>query len=152
MHRMASRAPGAHWTCPECGRSFARANQRDVCGTWTVEQHLEGKPPHALDLYRRFVELVEACGPFAYAPTRNQIGFQVRRIFAGVRLTGRGLEGYLDLARRVESPRFRHVAPYTKHLHVHHFVLREPAELDDELAGWVRESYAVGEGRHLERR
>jgi hypothetical protein len=49
------------WTCPTCGRRFARTNQRHVCGTWTVED-----------------------------------------------------------------------------------------ELDDEFAGWVRESYAVGEGKHLE--
>jgi hypothetical protein len=138
------------WVCPRCGRSFARTNQRHVCETWTVEDHLRGKPAVAVDLYRRFVRLVEACGPFEYSPTRRQIGFQLRRIFAGVKLTDRGLEGYLDIARKIDSPRFRDAAPYTKRLFVHHFRISSPEELDDEFAGWVRESYAVGEGKHLE--
>jgi hypothetical protein len=96
------------WICPTCGRRFVRTNQRHVCETWTVDDHLRGKPAATVDLYRRFVRLFEACGPFEYSPTKRQIGFQLRRIFAGVKLT------------------------------------------DDEFAGWVRESYAVGEGKHLE--
>jgi hypothetical protein len=135
------------WTCPECGRSFARTKQTHVCGTWTVEEHLEGADERALDLFRRFVGIVEAEGEFEFAPTKRQIGVRgTRRIFAGVRLTERGLEGYLDLPRVVESPRFRHVSPYTKTLSVHHFVLEQPEQLDDEFAEWVRESHAVGRG------
>jgi hypothetical protein len=141
---------GGRWTCPECGRSFARTNQSHVCERWTVEDHLRDKPEATVELFRSFVRLVEACGPFEYSPIRRQVGFQVRRIFAGVKLTDRGLEGYLDIARKVESPRFRHVAPYARRLFVHHFVITSPDQLDDELAGWVREAYAVGEGRHLE--
>ena len=135
------------WTCPQCGRTFARSGQTHVCGSWTVNEHLEGANERTLDLFERFVAIVETCGPFEFAPTRRQIGVRgARRIFAGVRLTKRGLEGYLDLPRRVESPRFRHVAPYTKKLSVHHFVLEQPVELDDEFASWIRESYAVGQG------
>jgi hypothetical protein len=36
-------------------------------GEWTVEDHLRDKPPAVVALYRRFVELVQACGPFEYA-------------------------------------------------------------------------------------
>jgi Domain of unknown function (DUF5655) len=135
------------WTCPECGRTFARAKQSHVCGTWTVEEHLAGADERSLELYRRFVEVVEAGGEFDFAPTKRQIGLRgARRIFAGLRLTERGLEGYLDLPRAVESPRFRRVSPYTKRLSVHHFVLAAPEEIDDEFAGWIRESHAVGRG------
>jgi Domain of unknown function (DUF5655) len=135
------------WTCPECGRRFARANQGHVCGTWTVEEHLEGADECALDLYRRFIAILEASGEFDFEPTRRQIGLRgAQRIFAGVRLTKRGLEGYLDLPRVVEGPRFRRVAPYTKRLSVHHFVLESPEQLDDEFAAYVREAHAVGRG------
>ena len=135
------------WTCPDCGRTFARTKQSHVCGTWTVEDHLDGADEQALELYRRFVAVVEAGGEFDFAPTRRQIGLRgARRIFAGVRLTKRGLEGYLDLPRTVNSPRFRNVSSYTKKLSVHHFALERPEELDEEFAGWIRESYAVGRG------
>ena len=97
-------------------------------------------------IYDRFVERLGELGPFEYAPTRRQIGFQVNRIFAGVHLTERGLEGYLDIAREVESDRFLRVSPYTKRLWVHHFVLTSEDEVDDEFAGWLGEAYEVGWG------
>jgi hypothetical protein len=62
-------------------------------------------------------------------------------------VTERGLEGYLDLARKVESSRFRDIGTYTKRLWVHHFVLTSEDELDDEFAGWLSEAYEVGWGR-----
>jgi hypothetical protein len=100
-----------YWSCPDCGRKFARTGQKHVCDTTTVEDHLEGQPPELLALFDRFVKLVRACGRFEYNPTKRQIGFQAQRIFAGVKLTNKGLEGYLDIARRIESDRFRDVAP-----------------------------------------
>lgn len=135
------------WTCPNCGRQFARTRQAHVCGQWTVEQHLADADERSLQLFERFVGIVGSAGSFEYAPTARQVGIRgSRRIFAGLRLTEHGLEGYLDLPRRVNSPRFRHVAPYTKKLSVHHFVLEDEGELDEEFSDWIREAYAVGEG------
>jgi hypothetical protein len=63
--------------------------------------------------------------------------------------TEQGLTAYLDLQRRVEDPRISNVAPYGKRLFVHHLRITAPNQLDDEVAGWVREAYAVGQGAHL---
>jgi len=41
--------------------------------------------------------------------------------------------------------------PYTKRLFVHQFRISNREQLDDELAGWVREAYEVGQGGHLAR-
>jgi Domain of unknown function (DUF5655) len=121
-------------------------------GAWTVEDHLRGKPPGFVELYHRFVELVEACGPFSYAVAKTTITFKgSRRGFAGARPTTRGLVGYLDLQRLVEDPRVTSTAPYTKRLFVHHFRISAHEQLDDEFAGWVREAYDVGQGGHLAR-
>ena len=35
---------------------------------------------------------------------------------------------------------------------LHAFRLTSPAEVDDEVAAWFAEAYAVGEQRHIERR
>jgi hypothetical protein len=56
------------------------------------------------------------------------------------------LEGYLDLPRRVESPRFRRVSPYTRRLFVQHFALTSADQLDAEFGSWVQEASLVGEG------
>jgi hypothetical protein len=119
---------------------------------WTVEDHLRGKPASVVALYRRLVELVQACGPFEYAVSKTAITFKgSRRGFAGAKPTAHGLDGYLDLQRRVEDPRIRRASPYTKRLVVHQFRVSAPEQLDAEFAGWVREAYQVGRGEHLAR-
>lgn len=95
--------------------------------------------------------MVRASGPFEYSPVRSQIGFRVQRIFAGVKLTEHALEGYLDMPKIIKSQRFHDISPYQSNLFVHHFRVRSLNELNDQFAVWVRESYAVGEGRHLAR-
>lgn len=135
------------WTCPACGRSFQRTGQSHVCDTTTVEDHLRDKNPVAVTLFHAFALAVQDAGPYEYSPIKAQVGFRgQKRIFAGVRLTKRGLEGYLDLPRRVESSRFRNVSPYTRRLFVHHFVLTAAEQLDAEFIGWIREAYQVGQG------
>lgn len=117
---------------------------------WTVEDHLRGKPDASVALWRRFVALVEACGPFEFSPAKTTVTFKgVRRGFAGARPTATGVDGYLDLQREVRDPRIRTSSPYTKRLFVHQFRVAAPEQLDEEFAGWVREAYAVGAGAHL---
>jgi len=118
---------------------------------WTVQDHLRGKPPAVVALYQRFVELVEACGPFDYSVSKTAITFKgSRRGFAGAKPTSGSLDGYLDLQRRVEDPRIRTASPYTKRLFVHQFRVTAADQLDDEFAGWLREAYEIGQGGHLE--
>lgn len=138
------------WTCPDCGRQFAKVNQKHVCQIHTLDSHLAGKPAASLALYERFVAAVEACGLFEYSITKGSIGFRgPRRVFAGVMPTNKGLRGYLDIPRAVDDARFTSVTPYTNNLFVHSFHLTSPDHFDDSFVGWIKESYAVGQGEHL---
>lgn len=135
------------WACPTCGRRFHRAGQTHVCDTTTVEDHLRDKDPAVVAIFHAFERAVQDAGLYEYAPIKAQVGFRgQKRIFAGVRLTGRGLEGYLDLPRNVENSRFSRVSPYTRRLFVHHFVLTSADQLDTEFTGWIQEAYEVGQG------
>jgi hypothetical protein len=118
--------------------------------TWTVEGHLAGQPADSVALYRRFVEMLEECGPFSYSVTKTTITFKGgRRGFAGARPTRRGLSVYLDLQRVIEDRRVISAAPHTRRLFVHQIKLTAPEDLDEGFRGWVREAYAVGQGAHL---
>jgi hypothetical protein len=117
---------------------------------WTVERHLAGRPDEVVALYERFVGLVQECGPFSYRVTKTGITLKgTRRGFAGAKPRERSLDGYLDLQRQVQDPRIMRASPYTKRLFVHQFRLTDLDQLDDELAGWVREAYDVGAGAHM---
>lgn len=138
------------WTCPDCDRTFARTGQSHKCERWTVADHTRGKPAEIVDLFDRFVAAARTFGTVDLAPVRGQVGLRgSRRIWGGLVLRADRIDGYLDLARQVDSPRFQRPTPYTKRLWVHHFRIQRAAELDDEFVGWIGESYAVCEGEHL---
>jgi hypothetical protein len=118
---------------------------------WTVDRHLRGRPDRIVALYRRFIELAEACGPFTYSVAKTAVTLKgSRRGFAGASLSDTALRGYLDLQRRVEDPRITRATPYTKRLFVHRYRIATLDELDDQFAGWLREAYQVGQGAHVE--
>ncbi|MGV9769495.1 DUF5655 domain-containing protein [Microbacterium sp. NPDC003461] len=117
---------------------------------WTVDEHLRDKPEAAIAIYRRFEELVAACGPYTLSPSKSSITFKgTRRGFAGARPAATGLRVYLDLQRAVDDPRVRSVAPYTSRLFVHHLTITLPEQMDETFAGWVAEADAVGAGAHM---
>jgi hypothetical protein len=119
--------------------------------TWTVEDHLAGKPDEVVALYRRFIALAEECGPFSYRVTKTAITLKgTRRGFAGAIPKQRSLDGYLDLQRELRDPRIQRASPYTKRLFVHHFRVASLDQLDREFAGWIREAYDVGAGAHMQ--
>ena len=146
--------PAPLTTSPRCLTSayaYAEAVSDDV---WTVERHLEGKPEASVELFWRLVGVLEGLGPVVFAPSKSTVTFKgSRRGCAGARPTASGVRGYFDVQRDILAstgdPRILSVAPYTARLFVHHFQLTSANELDDTVAGWLAEAYAVGRGDHL---
>ena len=97
------------------------------------------------------MQAVEELGPVAVLPEKTRIALQVRMSFAALMPRRHWLDGHVVLARRLESPRFRRVDTLSPRNVVHVFRLSSPEEVDDEVIGWFREAYAVGEQRHLGR-
>jgi hypothetical protein len=139
------------WTCTRCGRQFANRNQPHSCGEWDLEHHFRGKPPAIRELVEAVIAAVERCGPVKVLPEKTRIAFQVRMSFAQVTPRARWVDGHVVLARRFEHPRFRRIESFSARNHVHHFRLTSAGEVDAEVEDWLREAYAVGEQRHLDR-
>ncbi len=132
------------WSCPECGAKLVQRNLSHACGDFSVERFLAGKGERARALFERFEALVARCGPYERAPAKTRVAFMVRMRFASVNgVSERGLRAHLCLPRRIDSPRFTRVEPIGRILG-HHFRVASPDELDDEVLGWMRESYALG--------
>jgi hypothetical protein len=53
------------------------------------------------------------------------------------------------LKRKVDSPRSTKRELLGRTDRVYQFVLRDEAELDHEVRGWIREAYDVGRQTHL---
>jgi hypothetical protein len=110
---------------------------------------LIGKSAHVISLYERFVALVKQCGPVTVAPTKTQIGFQVRIVFANVTLRRRWLDVSIILPRRLDHPRLTRIESFSPRSHAHSFRIHSLDELDDEVLSWLQEAYQVGEQKHL---
>jgi len=80
---------------------------------------------------------------------KTRIAFQVRMSFAAFTLKKHLLNGHVVLARRRDSPRFTKVWGPSPRNQVHEFRLRGPDDVDEEVADWLREAYAVGQQKHL---
>ncbi len=133
------------------GRRFANLNQSHACGRTTLREHLAGKSPEVIAIYRRFARLVRTCRPVKIVPEKTRIAFQVRMSFAAVMLKKRWLDGHVVLAQRLEDPRFRAIQTISPGNHVHRFRIETADQLDDRVGQWLREAYAVGEQRRVRR-
>jgi hypothetical protein len=116
------------------------------CVVVTVEEHLARVPPPVRRLYRVFERMMLATGPgIEVVPVKTRIAFMVRMRFAGCTLQQRGLRVGLIMPRRVDSPRIAHHETYGRPTPIgHYLIVREPHEVDDELAGWAAEAYELG--------
>ena len=137
------------WQCPNCKRPFANLNQSHFCSRTTLREHLAGKTPHGVTLFREFAKLVKRCGPVRVIPEKSRIAFQVRMSFAAVSLRRDRIVGHVVLARRLENPRFTKVETISPRNHVHSFCFTSRAQMDHEVLSWLREAYRVGQQKHL---
>ena len=117
------------------------------------DPYLADMPETSVRMFRRFVEMARASGPVIFELQNGRIILRgTRRIFAGVRVLDNGLEGRLNLMRRVENPRLVKVDANARTLVSYRYSLTSISDLDDEFQRWLDEAYAVGDGAHLSRR
>jgi hypothetical protein len=138
------------WVCPDCGRRFANRNQTHTCAPLgSLEGHLAGKPEAIRQIVERVIALAERNGPMEVLPEKTRIALHARMSFAALQPRQSWVDGHVVLARRLEDPRFRRIETFSPRNHLHAFRLSSVEEVDDTVAGWLAEAYAVGMQRHL---
>lgn len=132
------------WTCPRCGARFVTRNQWHSCGQATLQDWLNRMGPRARAFYDRFEEMVAACGEYHVAPAKTRIAFLGRVRFAGItRLSEKGMTCGFALPEPLRSPRFAKVEEIVPGWWHHRLRITEVSQLDEEVQGWLRESYRL---------
>lgn len=112
----------------------------------TPEAFFDGFP-HGLALYQAVAHAVEGLGPAKIRVTRSQIAFRRRKAFAYVWRPGQYVDSEVPavlsiaLGREVASSRLKEVAHPAPNVWMHHLELRETADVDEEVRGWLQEAY-----------
>jgi hypothetical protein len=145
----AKRRDGAAWICPKCGNELVTRNMNHSCARRDPGTVFAGKPPAVRALFADLRRLIERAGPVKLVGYPDRVGFMARIRFAHAAPRRDAVELAFWLPRRIDSPRLLRVQTIHPAAHAHVLRLRSPADLDDELAGWLGEAHAVGRREHL---
>lgn len=140
------------WTCPDCGRTFASANQTHTCARLAeLSTHFEKSSPTVRMIFARVVEVARTFGPVEVLPEKTRIALHARMSFAAFMPRRDWLAGHLVLAREIRDPRFTKIETYSPRNVLHQFKLAAEQDVDDQFAAWLAEAYQVGIQKHLNR-
>jgi hypothetical protein len=117
-------------------------------GTGTPEELFAGRPA-ALLLFSAVRAFIESLGPVEIRVTKTQVSFTARTGFAWVWLPQLWIRKQpeesivlsFDLRRRIADPRVKQVVEPRPGRFMHHVVIRQEADLDDAVRGWLRVAY-----------
>jgi hypothetical protein len=114
----------------------------------SVDAYLEGKNADAIELFRRFEELVESCGPSEAAPRGSIVYWKRERVWAGGYIEHGRLELNINLLREAEHPLLLAAFHTTKRVVTHRLRITAADQLDDSIQALLQEAYDdVGPGR-----
>ena len=102
------------WTCPECGRVFARASQGHDCAPgMTIEEYLATGPAHERPVVEAVMHHLAMVGPVHVDPVSVGIFLKNPHKFAELRTMARWVAIGFSLPRRVAHPTItRKVVPH----------------------------------------
>jgi hypothetical protein len=103
--------------------------------------------PVGTAVFDRVSAILRDLGQVEVRTSKSQVAFRRRRGFAYLWTPGRYLRRptadvvlSIALPRRDDSPRFKEVAHPSPRVWMHHLELNDPDEVDDAVAGWLREA------------
>lgn len=112
----------------------------------TPESFFDGSPD-GLNVFRAIAHAVNEIAETPLRISKSQIAFRRRRGFAYVWRPAQYIDSdvpavlSIALGQQLHSPRFKEIAHPSTKVWMHHLELREPAQVDDEVKGWLRQAY-----------
>ena len=130
------------WTCPECGRQFGRNKQSHECApAMTLEEYFTTGPAHERPIFDAVMAHLETLGPVHVEPVSVGIFLKRPRKFAELRPKQKWVALWFVLSRSIDHPKIARKLQGSRN-RTHHVVnLRIPEDLDEDVCGWLTESY-----------
>ena len=110
---------------------------------FTVKSHFEGKAPNVRKIYDQLMKRLKKFGKITEEPKKTSIHLVNATALAGVATRKEALVLTIKSDRKLMSPRI-HKSEQTSARRFHHEVkLTSPADVDDELVGWLESAYQL---------
>lgn len=130
------------WTCPKCRRRFGRTGQSHECApAMTLAEYFATGPARERPVVEAVLAHLGSLGPLHVEPV--SVGVLLKRdvTFAELRPMVRWIALWFALPRVVDHPRIARRVGASASRTFHVVNLREPADLDETVRGWLAESY-----------
>jgi hypothetical protein len=110
---------------------------------FTIDSHFVGRDPVVRTIYDQLKKAIKRFGPIVEEPKKTSIHIVNRTALAGVATRKVHLVLTIKSDRKLASPRI-HKSEQTSASRFHHEVkLTSPADVDEELAGWLKAAYLL---------
>jgi hypothetical protein len=139
-------ADGGAWTCPSCGRRFARPGQGHVCAeAISLTGYFATARPHERPVFDAVLGYLQTLGPIHVEPVGVGIFLKKSGGFVELRPKSQWVAMWFPMPRRVRHPRITR-KPIEVGMSVYHVAnLRTPLDLDDDLCELLAESFDFAE-------
>ena len=132
----------ARWTCPRCDREFERANQGHDCAPGiTAAELLSRHPARVGEIYQRIIGHLESLGPIHEDAVEVGIFLKSDRKIGEFRPLVRSTQLWLFLPEERADPRVSRSTRTGAGRYVHLIKITRADEVDDQLLGWLTQSY-----------
>jgi hypothetical protein len=129
----------ASWSCPCCGRTFTRKNQRHACGIGSRSEVLRNRPESIVQLYGAVEAFARSLGAIEVVARERYVLLRSVRIFADLVIMADAVRIAIHLQRRVEDAHFFKVVSDEKKV-THVAKLRTEQDFD-ALKAYLKEAY-----------
>ena len=138
------------WTYPKCSQQFVNRNHPHSCNERTVEDFLEGKSEHTVDLFHHFINEYRKICDMKLHPTRYRIGFAGQIRFGYVNRLGRD---FVDISLTFDTPYEDNycfyrigVVPGEKYFQ-HYLRIYRKEDVNEEVKKFMRMAWDFGNKR-----
>jgi hypothetical protein len=130
------------WLCPECARQFGRRNQSHECApAMSLEEYFDTGPQRERPIFDAVMAHLETVGPVHVEPVSVGIFIKRSRTFVELRPKQKWVALSFVLSRSVDHPKIARKLQGSSARTYHVVNLRTPEDLDDDVCGWLTESY-----------
>ena len=117
-----------------------------ITNGFTVTSHFEGKTPNVRKIYDQLLKRLRKVGPVAEDPKKTSIHLVNVTALAGVATRKDSLVLTIKSDRPLKSSRIHKSEQASARRFHHEIKLAAPADVDDELMGWLKDAYALSRG------
>jgi hypothetical protein len=131
------------WTCPECGRKFARNLQSHSCIAYDTEDLFAGKEPDVRELYNHLIDRIKEFGDIEVHPGKWNLTVRRLSTFLSIMIEKTHLTLVFISSEPIDEFPVYQNYPHSASRFSNAVKIESADEVDDQLIRWLRKAWEI---------